>query len=194
MSLVSYAQFNTDLLIKKYFGDGYTGKCIEVGASHPIMGNNTYLFEREGWECFLIEPNPTIIPALNQHRKNVFNFACGEENLEDQEFTICTLEDGEQGAISGLKVDQKLLDQHVQYKPELRTIRTRVRTLDSFLSEENLRYIDFITIDTEGTELEVLKGINLNRIKPKLFVIENNHNEDKIEKYLSLYGYEKTES
>lgn len=193
MNTISYAQFNTDLEIRKYFPDGYVGRCVEVGAAHPIKGNNTYLFETEGWDCYLIEPNTNSLPILREHRKNVFNFACGERDLEDQEFTICTLDGGEQGAISGLKVDERLLEQHLQYNPQLTTIKTQVKTLDTFLSGQDLKGVDFISIDTEGTELEVLKGLDLNRNKPRLFIIENNHEDEKFLKYLSHYGYEKTE-
>jgi len=46
-----------------------------------------------------------------------------------------------------------------------------------------------LSIDTEGTEIEVLKGFDIKKWKPKLLVIENNFNDPEIEKYLSTFGY-----
>jgi hypothetical protein len=51
--------------------------------------------------------------------------------------------------------------------------------------------IDFISIDTENTELDVLKGIDLTKYNVKLLVIENNFNEPFCEDYLVQYGYTK---
>ena len=54
-----------------------------------------------------------------------------------------------------------------------------------------IKDITFVTIDTEGTELDVLKGFNLNKWKPKLIMIENNFNDNFCEDYLSFFGYKK---
>ena len=56
-------------------------------------------------------------------------------------------------------------------------------------SRINLEKIDFLSIDTEGTELEVLMGFDINRWKPRLFVIENNFGESKFSDYLRDFGY-----
>ena len=53
----------------------------------------------------------------------------------------------------------------------------------------NLEKIDFVSIDTEGTELEVLMGFDINRWKPRLFIIENNFDEPKLADYLKDFGY-----
>lgn len=67
-----------------------------------------------------------------------------------------------------------------------------MRSLTSLLDELNFPLnIDFISIDTENTELDVLKGIDINKYNIKLFVIENNYNELKCEMYLNPYGYKK---
>jgi hypothetical protein len=67
----------------------------------------------------------------------------------------------------------------------------KVRSLNSLLEELNFpKVIDFISIDTENTELDVLKGIDLSVYNVKLFVIENNYDEPFCKDYLSQYGYE----
>ena len=68
----------------------------------------------------------------------------------------------------------------------------KVRSLNSLLQEINFpKNIDFISVDTENTELDVLKGIDLNVYNVKLFVVENNFNEPFCEEYLRQYGYKK---
>lgn len=69
----------------------------------------------------------------------------------------------------------------------------KLKTLDTILGEANLfNYIDYVSIDTEGTELDVLKGFDLVKWKPKVLLIENNYEDMEIEEYLKLFGYKKT--
>ena len=56
---------------------------------------------------------------------------------------------------------------------------------------ENKRNIDFISIDTEGTEIDVLKGFDFDYYDVKLFVVENNYEDQNIEDYMKTKGYKK---
>jgi hypothetical protein len=68
----------------------------------------------------------------------------------------------------------------------------KVRSLNSLLEELNYpTKIDFISIDTENTELDVLKGLDLNKYEVRLLVIENNFNESHCEDYLKQFGYKR---
>lgn len=185
-----YGQFQTDKYISEYFDENYIGTCIDVGAENPIDGSNTYFFEQKGWDTYCIDANPNQYLRLQEHRKKAFSFACGNENLKEVEFTICSIFNGSvQGAVSSLKVDERLLSDHMQYNPVLTKVKVSVRTLNSFLEEQKVEKIDFLSIDTEGTELDVLKGFDINKYKPKLMVIENNYNYDEIENYLKDFGF-----
>ncbi|TSC86768.1 MAG: methyltransferase FkbM [Microgenomates group bacterium Gr01-1014_16] len=184
-----YGQFKTDKYISEFFAPNFIGVCIDIGAARPIRNNNTYYFEREGWTVYCIEPNKNYVQLLTTARKNVFNFACGAQNLDEVEFTICTLAGGNQEAVSSLKVDERLLEKHKIYNPTLEKISVNLQTLDSFIEEQEIKKIDFVSIDTEGTEIDVLTGFNLQKHKPRLLVIENNFNDPKIENYLNNFGY-----
>jgi hypothetical protein len=72
---------------------------------------------------------------------------------------------------------------------KVQEIKVEVKKLDTVLSRINLEKIDFVSIDTEGTELEVLMGFDINKWNPRLFIIENNFNESKISDYLNGFGY-----
>ena len=186
-----YGQHGEDQHIQEFFDVNHKGVCIDVGANEPIRGSNTYYFEQKGWKVYSIEPNPYCVQRLKEHRQNVFNLAISNENQNEVTFTICTLNNGEQGAISSLTIDEKLLQAHQIYSPKLEEIKVEVKTLNTFIEENGITEIDFISIDTEGTELDVLKGFDIEKYAPKLFIIENNYNEPEIEEYLSTFGYVK---
>ena len=189
-----YGQFNTDYYISKYFDTNYKGICIDVGMSEPIGSNNTYHFEQKGWTCLCIEPNPRYCEMAKGVRQKVENVACGKISIDHINFDIITLDHENQGAISSLKIDRRLIESHKHLITNIKTIKVNVRTLDDILKNHlDITQIDFISIDTEDTELDVLKGFDINRWKPKLMVIENNFNEPFIEDYLKQFNYKKHE-
>lgn len=188
----SYSQFGEDLFISKIFPVGYKGVCIDVGATDGIGMSNTYKFELDGWLSICIEANPEMSKALVQNRKYGYWYAVSNENRDDVEFTIVNLGGGNETAVSALELDQRLLRDHENMGPQIRKVKVSMRTLDSILDEIGFQgFVDFVSIDTEGTELDVLKGFDILRFSPRLFVIENNYNDPMIEAYLNGFGYVK---
>lgn len=182
-----YGQFDppTDRVIEEYFPSKTSGVAVEVGAAQGIAASNTLHFEQLGWKCLCIEPNPHLFSSLIVARKYILNYAIGDVNADNIDFHVCR---GDETAVSALYLDEKLLkDNNVS---GFYTIKVKVRTLD-FCIEQFYHNIDFISIDTEGTELDVLKGFSVEKYKPKLFVIENNYNKPEIENYLKIFGYKK---
>ena len=107
-------------------------------------------------------------------------------------FTVVRLNDNDEGAISSLKIDDTLYQDFINRGFDIKTtdIKVSVRTLDFCIENfYNFDKIDFIDIDTEGTELDVLKGFDINRWQPKLIVVENNYNTPDIENYLKTFQY-----
>ena len=189
-----YGQFLTDKVIQKYFPEGYIGTCVDVGMGDPIGGNNTYHFEANGWTCLCIEPNVTCCQKAKGVRKHVENLACGAEHADDQNFDVYTINGDNQTAISSLKPDTRLIKSHIHLINSIHSITVKVRTLDEVLATHPyIETIDFISIDTENTELDVLKGFDVERWQPKLFVIENNYDEPFLGDHLKQFGYERVE-
>jgi FkbM family methyltransferase len=180
--------------ILEFFPEGYVGTFIDIGMSHPITYNNTFLLEVAGWEGICIEPNENYCNMSKGIRKNVYNFACGNINKDDEDFTIVNISFGEEGAVSSLKVDPRLMESHKHLINHVKKAKVKVRTLDFILQDseiKDLEYIDVVSIDTENTELDVLKGFDILRWKPRLMIIENNFNEPHIEEYLKCFNYVK---
>ena len=85
-----------------------------------------------------------------------------------------------------------MIESHKHLIENVSKCNVKVRSLTSLLDEINFpKNIDFISIDTENTELDVLKGLNLNKYNVKLLVIENNFNEPFLEDYLKSFNYRK---
>lgn len=189
-----YGQFSPpmDSLIKEYFGDQKTGNCIEVGAVDGVFISNTYHFERNGWDALCIEPIPQYYERLKQNRKNALNYAISNENNDDVKFTVVNMSNNNLSSISGLQVDERLMTSHsaLNLNPTAEVISVKARRLDWCIENYfNHETIDFISIDTEGNELDVLKSFDVNKYNIKLLIIENNFDEDAIEKYLADFGW-----
>lgn len=194
MNMNYYGQFGTDRIIEEYFPNKLNGNCIEVGAVDGEFGSNTLHFEELGWKALCIEPVPSNFDKLKSKRKLSLNFAITTENIDNLEFTEVTLSDNNKSAISGLKIDEKLFKLHQDYglSPTKQVINISGRRLDWCIENFfNYETIDFISIDTEGTELDVLKSFDVNKYNTKLLVIENNWNDPEIEQYLNERGWRK---
>ena len=189
-----FAQFGEENIINAIFPADFIGNCIEIGAYDGIMCSNTKYYENKGWKTLVIEPNPIHYEKCLVTRNKALCYAVGDKNEDDVNFTIFNLEGNNESAISSLEVDQKLITSHLHLIKNVRNINVKVRTLDYILEEELPGFfdkIDYISIDTEGTELKVLKGFNILKWKPKLLLIENNHNDPDIEEYLKQFNYKK---
>jgi len=195
-----YGQSQEDRIIETYFPVGYTGTCIDVGSTDGVVMNNTKYFEDKGWYCMCFEPNPAYFFQCESARNNAYMYAISNFNDDNTNLNVVNLDGtGIEEAITSLKISDVLWEGHIKrgYDPRIRVIKTKVRTLN-WIMENNFKYdkVDFVSIDTEGTELDVLKGFDINKYKPKLFVIENTERSAGVEEkdrsigeYLAQFGY-----
>lgn len=191
-----YGQFNppVDQFISAYFPPDYIGCALDVGATDGIYINNTLHFEQRGWDVLCIEANPDYAQKLALNRRKALNYAVTDKDQDDVVFHVVRLAQlNNCSSISSLEVDQDLLKQHrdMGYQCDEFDIKVNARTLNSCLAEVPLARIDFVSIDVEGVELQVLRGFDLARWKPRLMVIENNTpaQSKTITDYLTGFGY-----
>jgi FkbM family methyltransferase len=183
----SHAQFGEDRILAEIFSERSNGYCVEVGADDGYTGSATYLFEKRGWHCLLVEPIPESVAEIHRHRTcAVVN--CAASNREG-EATF--------GVAEGVK-EMSTLDltpDHVawieRFGGEIREITVRTATLDRLLAEVGFPEIQFITIDVEGHEIAVLEGFTLEAHKPRIVIIEDNSigGNVRVAKYMSDRGY-----
>jgi FkbM family methyltransferase len=189
-----FAQFGTDRLIESYFEAGHVGTCIEVGAVDGIQISNTAHFEMLGWRCMCIEPQPGpgYFADLARNRKLALNCAISSENADDILFHVVYCNGQAWNGMSGLQLDERLIDQHraLGFDVRVETIRVPTRRLDWCIERYfNHSVIDFISIDVEGTELDVLKSFDVAGYNTTLYVVENNFNDADIGRYMKNAGY-----
>lgn len=191
-----FGQFAADKTIEEYFPKGYIGKCVEVGAVNGVEISNTFRFELLGWQCLCIEPQPGpgYFQDLSRNRKNALNCAISSQHSNDVEFNIVYCNGQPWNGMSGLVLDERLIQQHKEQGFDIRVEKINVRTrrldwcIENYFNHET---IDFMSIDVEGTELDVLKSFDVAKYNTKLYVIENNFNDPDIEQYMKEFGYTK---
>lgn len=151
--------------IAEFFGEGYRGTFVDVGAADALTSSQTYDLERAGWSGVLIEPRPDCAEDLRRQRRvPVFQVACSSPERAGTTMTLHLA-----GGHSSLN-DEFVL---AGLKPE-GAITVAVRTLDDVLIEANITApIDLVSIDVEGHEVDVLMGFDLQRWRPRLLVIED---------------------
>jgi FkbM family methyltransferase len=190
----SHSQYGEDVIINQFFPEGYKGICIDVGAVDGLLFSNTYRFEKNGWFCICCEANPEMYEKLKMNRLEAVHGAIGSQDLLEVYFNVVNLiaKGGNENAVSAVTIDERLLREHEFLNPQIRKVNVPMFTLDTVLLKyPALTHIDFLSIDTEGTELEVLKGFDMVRWKPKLLVIDNTFGDPEIEDYLYTFGYTK---
>lgn len=170
--------------ILELFGD-YKGVCIDVGAYHSRWLSNSYLLEKGGWCVYCIEPNPYCWENLKE-RLHVYQYVIGPENKDNVDFYIFSGGHGPDGmaGFTGVKPHKGIPRED---------IKVNMRTLDWFI-ETNLYvpWVDFLSIDVEGSEMDVLKSIDLDRWEVGVICVENVSENPNRDEYLVPRGYTKT--
>ncbi len=169
-------------LVWEFFGRRREGFFIDVGANQPKTGSQTWFLEEQGWRGILIEPQARLCEKLRaaRPRSRVFQVACGAPG-SPPEMPFYVAE------IAGHSSLQKnLIDPSTRY---LETEMVKLMTLDAVLEEAGNPAVDFVSIDVEGTQLEVLRGFNLRRHHPALLLIEDHLHHLRVHRHLKREGY-----
>jgi FkbM family methyltransferase len=166
----SHAQFGEDRLLEQIFVSQAHGHCVEVGAHDGLTGSATYVFEQRGWNCLLVEPMPAYAAEIKLRRNcRVVNCAASSR---DGEATFFVAENVDEMSTLDLTPAHRRWIEAAGGRVEPITVRTR--RLDDILQEAGFAKLDFITIDVEGHELEVLKGFSIHTYQPRVVIVEDN--------------------
>ena len=166
-----------DKLAKYLDFDG--GFFIEAGANDGFTQSNTYYLEKSrGWSGVLIEAVPDLAAQCRRTRKaQVFECALVASTFPDSEITIhvANLMSTVEGALGSPDEQSKHLSDAVrsQFLDGTEAIQVPARTLTSVLeSSVGVSTIDFFSLDVEGYELDVLKGLDFDRFAPRFLLVE----------------------
>jgi len=171
------SQFGEEKFILNYFDKKYKGKFVDIGCFHPTRHNNTYTMYKQGWCGINIDLNPLTIELFNFFRTKDINInAAISDNEENKTLyfinELNTQNTLEANHLSFLKKHHNIKEEEIS-KQEIMTKR-----LDKILDNYNFNEIDFMNIDVEGHELNVLKTIDFLKYNIKFICIEMiDHND-----------------
>ena len=189
------SQLFQDVCASFIIGDKFEKTFLEFGATDGFELSNTHMLENElSWKGALSEPVPQWHKFLKENRKNskIITKCIWKNSGEKLDFFM-----SEAGTYSTLN---DFIDNDIKSMPannELRKKNGKLITVDTIsLNDVVKEYFNnicpsYISIDTEGSEYEILKTFNLNDYRPKLFTIEHNYteNESKIDDFLITNNY-----
>jgi len=161
--------------------DFRNGTYIELGANDGTFQSNTKWLEDDfEWSGILVEPSLVGYNDCLKTRPNnkIFNCACVSFDYKENE-VLGNFNGHAMSSVGGHRLNDSNL------------VSVKARTLQSIIDESEFNKIDFLSLDVEGYELEVLKGINLTKKQISFMLIEIYEKDKKeIFDYLSSFGYD----
>lgn len=166
----SYAQEGEDMILRRIFERQLKGFYVDVGAHHPKRFSNTYYFYKLGWRGINIDPNPEIFRSFKKFRPRDINIQLGvSDKAGDLTYYMF-----EESALNTF--DEKLLQaqENSSRHQAIQIIKVEVTSLASILETHlpSETVIDFLSIDVEGYDFNVLKSNDWERYRPKYLLVE----------------------
>jgi FkbM family methyltransferase len=164
---LSYTQNLEDYHLSLAFAGQKTGTYVDVGAGHPVADNVSFWFYERGWRGVAVEPQAGLAGLYAR--------------LRPRDTAVCGLIGRHNGTIDFHLVDRlhgfSTTVEHIARQAEkfgvgYCTLTMPVMTLAQLCAEHELDEIDFLNIDVEGGEADVIQGADWQRYRPKVVVIE----------------------
>lgn len=167
---ISYSQEGEDMVLSRFLEGRKAGFYVDVGAHHPIRFSNTFMFYERGWRGINIEPSPKAYEQFNRTRRRDINVGNGVGEIPG-ELTYYMFDD------PALNTFDKALMQERETKTSYRVVgitRVIVERLESILREKlpEGQMVDFMSVDVEGFDLQVLRSNDWSRYRPEFVLVE----------------------
>ena len=178
-----YSQDKQDMFLEeKVFKGHKNGIYVDVGAHDGININNTLYFEKyNNWTGINIEPIKKIFDNLVINRPNNINLNCAVCNNDGETDFFCNT--GHTEMISGIKhtMDVRHL-QRTEYENNImgsttEIIKVNTQKLETIFDQNNITHVNYLSIDVEGAEFEVIKSINFDKVFIDVIGFENNYTD-----------------
>src|ERR1700693_1178655 len=164
---LSYSQNLEDYHLSLAFAGQQTGTYIDVGGGHPIADNVSFWFYERGWRGIVVEPQAGLVCLYARLRprdaavRGLVGRECGEADFHAVD------------RLHGFSTTvEHFARQAQQFGVDYRTVRMPVVTLARLCEQHDVGEIDFLKVDVEGGEADVLLGGDWRRYRPKVVVIE----------------------
>jgi FkbM family methyltransferase len=192
-----YSQDRQDEFLEKNVFRGYkNGVFVDVGAHDGVTINNTLYFERENnWTGINIEATKTVFDQLVVNRPKSININCAACNNDGTaEFILNT---GYTQMISGLKKSfdvrhhLRLDSENEKMGSTSEIVTVETKKLETIFDENRISRVNYLSIDVEGAEFDVIKSINFSKVFIDAIGFENNYSDTSVPivKYLEDKNY-----
>ena len=183
----TYSLFSEDLAILKFFKNKKKGFYVDIGCYHPTHINNTYLLYKKGWSGINIDVSQFSIDLFKFMRPDDLNYKCAVSETNKKVNLYYQKEHSQLTSINKLTAKKFI-------KSRLKKKIINSSSLEEILSWGKYKdyEIDFLDVDVEGADLQVLKGLNFSKRKPKLICVEihqKNFRKHKIYRFLIKKKY-----
>ncbi len=186
-----HSQWKQDKFLEENIFKGYrNGTFVDVGAHDGVTINNTLFFARErGWTGINIEPIKTVHERLVNNRPESINLNCAICSEDGTASFICN--EGYTEMLSGLenhydsRHHQRNDNEIKQMGGVKRVIQVPTKRLETVFDDNNIKRINYLSIDVEGAEYSVIKSINFSKVFIDVIEFENNYEDST----LPIIGY-----
>ena len=189
------SQLGQDLWVLAQCGHKHGGYFVEFGATDGVLLSNTLLLERRfGWRGICAEPQPGFFSQLQRNRQCIVSDACvAGETGREVEFILAD----EYGGMSDFALDDSHSDKRQAYQALGKTMRmTTISLQDLLLRHQAPRDIDYLSIDTEGSEYDILRVFPWGEWRIRCITVEHNFSKTRepIRVLLEAHGYRRVEA
>lgn len=193
-----YSQVGQDRIVyETYFAHNpKKGFFVDIGAHNGVSLSNTFFYEKElGWQGICIEPIPEIFEQLRNNRSCICINGCISDRTGIVEFTQLICPSMYIEMLSGIteKYDpkhiQRINSELAQCNGSKKIIKVQSYLLADLLDQYGIDEVDYLSLDTEGGELDILRTIPFKRIKINVISVENNYGDPNMKRFLESQGF-----
>jgi len=189
------SQYQQDkILNEKYFKNRVGGVFVDIGAHDGKSLSNTFFYEKAlNWKGLCIEPLPKVFKQLKENRSCIVVEGAAWKEDTTKQFRIV---EGYPEMLSGFvdtypDAHQKRITDEIELMGGS-SVDVDIKCFDisKLLLQHKLTEIDFLSIDVEGSELDILESIDYKKIKINVILAENNYSDTRLTSFLETKGYE----
>lgn len=166
----SWSQEGEDMILRRLFESKRNGFYVDVGAHHPKRFSNTYFFYKKGWRGINIDAMPGSMRLFNKWRNRDINLEIGVAHKSGAlDYHVFN-----EPALNGFSADlSKMREQKNNTYHIKEVIKVKVRPLRELLAQHlGDNQIDFMSVDVEGLDLQVLQSNDWSQYRPKFVLAE----------------------
>jgi len=156
-----FGEFGEDILINRFFRKKNDGFYVDIGCYHPTKGSLTYYLYKKGWRGLNVDLSKVSIDLFKLARPKDYNIHAAVADFDGETHFF------ENGMIN----QQNTLENNGTNLKKIKIIAFKLQTL---LEKLNIKHIDFLNVDVEGSDYKVISSLDLNKIRPKMICIEEN--------------------